>query len=197
MNRAFLIAVLCFVFGISFFNVASARTNYGGKIAAAVTNVTSESQDESIGPILGFQVGGIITESVNSWFQLQVEALYSAKGAETEDGDFTLRLNYLEIPILAKFKLASIGDVGDRRVNFNVGLYNAFNLSNSVTLLGQKFDTDEIASHDIGLISGFDLMLTNKLGLDFRYSFGLSKLTKTGDKMTNIGMLLALSYYFN
>jgi len=167
---------------------------FGAKIAGGIANVTDGTQ--SIGPKFGLQLGGVITHNFNSWFALQGEALYSLKGAEgTAEGiTFAYNFNYLEIPILAKFKVGTFG-ANFSRVNLNAGLYNAFKLSGEVKVAGETFDASGLESHDLGLVIGTDAFISRNLNLDIRYNLGITNLAATGT-LKNIGLLLGITYYF-
>jgi hypothetical protein len=56
-----------------------------------------------------FVVGAFLQCASSGWFALQAEALYSQNGAKAqgEEGEVTLNLNYLRVPVLLMARLAS------------------------------------------------------------------------------------------
>ena len=57
-------------------------------------------------------IGAILGWEINEWFAVQVQPLWTQKGAEVQKYQFgdlpaTMNLEYLELPVLAKFKRAT------------------------------------------------------------------------------------------
>ena len=55
--------------------------------------------------LVGFHVGGFAEIKIIERLSIQPEVLFSTQGAKLEDGldDFDAKLNYINIPVLAKF----------------------------------------------------------------------------------------------
>lgn len=78
-------------------------------------NVSTLSVDDPANPDFGFDdqtdfvVGAFLQCASSGWFALQAEALYSQNGAKAqgEEGEVTLNLNYLRVPVLLMARLAS------------------------------------------------------------------------------------------
>ena len=115
---------------------------------------------------------------------MQVEGLYSQKGAKSsasEDGftfEQTIKLDYIEIPVLGNFTAAS-----NDRMSFHVlaGPSFGFNVgakSKSKEVFdGEEFEEevdidDDVKSADVGFIIGAAVR-TGQLIFDARYNFGL------------------------
>jgi hypothetical protein len=78
-------------------------------------NISTLSVDDPENPDFGFDdqtdfvVGAFLQCASSGWFALQAEALYSQNGAKAqgEEGEVTLNLNYLRVPVLLMARLAS------------------------------------------------------------------------------------------
>lgn len=129
--------------------------------------------------------GGFVTYSINDWVALQGELLYSQKGAESNQMilglpvDVTGKLDYIEIPVLAKLTIPTntiltpnifIGPAFSFLVSANVKAE-----SMGVTIIDE--DTkDNQESFDFGMVfgGGVDVKVgTGKLTADVRYVLGL------------------------
>lgn len=128
---------------------------------------------------VGFHLGVYGQIFSTEAFAIQPELLYTTKGSKTEwDGliDQTVKfnLNYLELPVLAVFKLGNAAEI-------HIGPYVAY-------LLGANIDTDgDLGGSNQELerdnFNAFDFGLTGGVGLNFgaiqigaRYNYGLSEI---------------------
>jgi hypothetical protein len=130
---------------------------------------------------LGFHAGIYYRMPMDDFFAIQAELLFNQKGADFSNAsiftdEISLRLNYIDVPILAVIKLGE---------NFNIhaGPYFGYLLGDpSGRLSGlidmqTSFDRDNFHRFDYGLSGGigFDL-LPLKFGV--RYNLGLSDIGK-------------------
>lgn len=112
---------------------------------------------------------------------LQVELLYDTKGSKYESSTFgtvnqeyKFNLNYLDLPILAVFKLGE-------SVEIHAGGYAGYLLSASSSTDGDwgsgndDFDKDNFRSLDYGLIGGIGFNL-GAAQIGARYNYGLAKI---------------------
>ncbi len=134
----------------------------------------------------GFCGGAFINHSIHNLLTIQLEVLYTQKGAKfmynpfTQIGpehEFTATLNYLEIPVFAKIVMPIKGVV---QPNLFVGPYIAYNLTakGMGTTPGDE-DLDYLTGTDFGALFGVGLdfcLPVGKLVLDVRYTFGLSSI---------------------
>jgi len=62
----------------------------------------------------GFAVGAFLNVSTGGFFSIQPEVLFSQKGAklQSEDGEATMKLSYVEIPVLLKVSPMLVGATG-------------------------------------------------------------------------------------
>ena len=125
---------------------------------------------------LGFY-GQILSSDV---FAIQPELLFSTKGSEIEYGgsffDQTVKYNlsYLDLPVLAVFKLGESAEI-------HVGPYVGYLLGAKISHEGDlgngadEIDKDNLKPFDYGLSAGFGLNFGN-FQFGARYNYGLAKL---------------------
>jgi hypothetical protein len=165
-----------------FAQVASGISGKGLKVGLNMANLTgSDVKNTKIK--MGFIGGGFITYSFSDLFAIEPEVLFVMKGAKSDVTNpvtlvkttESLKLNYIEIPVLLKVLLAGGGNV---KPNFYIGPAVDF-------LMSAKFNTtdvkDSFKSTNICLVGGVGadfLMGSNKLTVDVRYTAGMGTIAK-------------------
>src|SRR6476620_11456259 len=101
MKRIFLVAIAVMAFGFT----NAQQTRFGIKGGLNVSTVVGGDVDNTKS-LVGFHVGGLAEIHVVEKFFIQPELLYSTQGTKIDgpfgtDGD--VKLNYLNIPVLAKY----------------------------------------------------------------------------------------------
>jgi Outer membrane protein beta-barrel domain len=132
-------------------------------------------------------------------FALQPELLYSTKGSKAfYDGPFeqTIKynLNYLDLPVLAVFKLGKSAEI-------HVGPYASYLLNANVSYSGDlangddEIDKDQLKSYDYGLVGGFGMNF-GTIQIGARYNYGLVKIADSdaaelflGDSKNSVAQL--------
>ena len=141
-----------------------------------VTNLYVDDVD-SENPRYGFHVGVYTQLFESDVFAIQPEVLYSTKGTRAEDsnGSLDFNLNYLDIPVLAVFKLGDAAEI-------HVGPYFGYLLSANVNANsdgGLGFETepnrDNFKSWDYGLAAGIGFN-AGPVQIGARYNYGLQKI---------------------
>ena len=126
------------------------------------------SPDSRAGLVAGLFVHYPLREQVG----LQIEGLYSQKGAKVDDLgiDVDLRLDYVEIPVLGRFGLRASEDA---IVHIVAGPAFAFKVHDSLDV-GDFFGFDEIdiKPFDAGIAIGGGVTFRNVV-VDARYTHGL------------------------
>lgn len=103
------VCALFVVFLLSAGAATSSAQNYTAGIKAGVNfaniNIEGEGVDVSFDNRTGLVGGVFVVWPLSGAFGVQTEALYSQKGATLEEGGGTgtLKLDFLEIPVLARF----------------------------------------------------------------------------------------------
>lgn len=136
----------------------------------------------------GFMVGGYLNFKVPmSPLSIQPEALYTQKGAE--DGGATVKLDYLEIPVLAKFSFAP----GPVTPHVYFGPYVGFVLNSEISGGGASISIDNAQTDFGGVVGGgLDLNLgVTKLNAGIRYGFGLTDAFDGGQGKNGVFSIVA------
>jgi hypothetical protein len=133
---------------------------------------------------VGFHLGGYAQIPLKGKFSAQPELYYSNQGAKWGDDGKTV-LNYLQIPVLAKYKDASgfFAETGPQ-----LGVL----LSANDTYDGEKEDIKEyLKKSDFSWVFGAGYQVTAKLGVYARYNLGF---TKWYDEEKNSLIQLGVNY---
>ena len=156
----------------------------GPKLGMNLTNLYGSDVEES-GFKSGVCLGAFMTFNISSVFAIQPELLYTQKGDKYEDEDEffgTLKawtmLDYLEIPILAKFSIPTKGKVTP---NLFFGPAVAFKTRSKGRLeiegLSVEVDIEDVSGVDLGLALGAGVGIVAGPGevvVDARYTLGLT-----------------------
>lgn len=137
-------------------------------------------------PLIAYHGGLTVAYKFNDHFMIQEDFLYSLQGAKLKSdilGTQEIKLSYLQVPILLKYRTTS-GFFAE------AGAQTGILLKEAVTGLqsGQKF----AKKIDASAVGGLGYQSKMGLGLGVRYSYGLTKVSETpsaalGDfKNTNI-----------
>lgn len=135
----------------------------------------------------GAVLGVIFGCQVNPWFSVQVDPAFTQKGAEIpnwETGDLpaSLRLDYLEIPVLAKFKYA-MPAAAQSGLFGTVGPTFGFNTHDKLEVRGAQENVNQgINGFDFGLAvgAGYDIVTGPGIAtFDVRYVIGLTDIFKS------------------
>ena len=182
-SKFFISMLLVFVL-VSVTRVAIAQDSdnslrVGIKGGLNVTNLwTDEVTDDN--PRYGFHLGVYTQLFESDVFAIQPEILFSTKGAKFEDdsddfdGSLDFNLNYLDIPILAVFKLGDAAEI-------HVGPYFGYLLSAKSNIDGDiDFDEDDIdrdnfKAWDYGISAGIGFNV-GAVQLGARYNYGLQEI---------------------
>jgi len=163
----------------------------------------------------GIVAGGFALIDFNGAFALQPEVLYVQKGAQVElefenplSGETTsitntLKLGYIEVPVLAKFQIPLEGNIAP---NIFAGPAVAFNINAEQEAEGGGESgtadlSEAVSTADFGLQVGagvdFDIGSGRTIMLDARYEFGLSSIPSEGDAdITNQGIRITAGFGF-
>lgn len=212
--KRFSVMALVIVFGLVLTQDLHPK-RFGIKSGANFANVYNVEDALDYETKIGFIVGGFYRFDLNNHLAIQPEAYFSMKGTNgggtetydyfggtiTETYDYTFKLNYLEIPVLLKYKIPTSGKL---KPSLFLGPCVAFKLS--ARLIGsykyeetyvypgdsgyysyeENFDeeVDAVERTDFGLVIGAGLdieMGSGSLLIEARYNLGLSGLSKFAD----------------
>lgn len=189
-----ILPVILMGFVISCGAVEHAKAQYnsaraGVKGGVNVSNLYVDDVDDENARV-GFHAGVYGQVLSTEAFALQPELLYTTKGSETTfdgiiDQTIDFNLNYLELPILAVFKLGEAAEI-------HLGGYASYLLNANIDYSGdiangdEELDRDNFKSFDYGLVGGFALNFS-ALQIGVRYNYGLAKIADDDIAETVLG----------
>lgn len=159
MKKIIFTVVLAFVFG--FVNAQERQDMaFGAKAGLNLANITNADGSSTL---LGFHVGFFAEFMLGDNFAVQPEVLYSAQGAEFDDGD--LKLDYITIPVMLKYYVAA-------PFSLEIGPQVGFLVSAEELGVDIK---DDVKSTDFGINFGAGYDITPNLIIGARYNLGLTR----------------------
>jgi hypothetical protein len=140
------------------------------------TGVTNKS-------LTGVHFGLFAKLPITSKVAIQPELYFTTKGGELTyqnvfvDGTAKFNLNYIEVPVLAVFKIF-------KGFNFQVGPYASYLVNSKVTNASDvtfnfedNIQSGDFKKFDTGIVAGFGIEV-KKVEIGVRYNFGLLKVGK-------------------
>jgi len=139
---------------------------------------------------LGFNVGLYGQILSTDKFAIQPELLYSTKGSSAQYGgainqQITYNLNYLDLPVLAVFKLG-------KATELHFGGYASYLLNANISYKGDfangtdPIDKDNLKSFDYGLAGGLGVNFGD-VQVGARYNYGVVKIANSNAARSLIG----------
>jgi len=143
------------------------------------TLAVNEADDET--SRVGYNFGVFGRTNPDSPLGLQVELLYSTKGSTTNystlfgliEQEVDFNLNYIELPVLASFRVGEI-------VDFQLGGYAGYLVGAKASSSGdlgsgsEELDRDNFKSLDFGIAGGVAFNVGTNVQVGVRYLHGLS-----------------------
>lgn len=189
MKKIILMAVMALATVSSFAQHAVGTFTIQPKVGLNLANVTDGDGDIRVGAVAGAE----FEYQISDIFSLSAGALYSMQGCkgEVEGYDATVKLDYLNIPILANVYVA-------KGLAVKLGIQPGFNVTSkaSVEKSGTKVttDLDGIESVDFSIPIGLSYEINNFV-IDGRYNLGVSKIMDGSDSKNSV-FQLTLGYKF-
>jgi hypothetical protein len=165
--------VLILIAGVSF-ATAHAQIQFGVKAGANLSTFTGNDA-QGVKSLAGFNGGVFANIPIAKSFSFAPEILYSTKGGKWDSTDYTpaysLHANYLDIPLLFKYKHSS-------GFNVETGPQIGFLLSAKVKADGVSTDAkNDFKSTDFAWDFGIGYDLSNiPVGIELRYNLGISNI---------------------
>lgn len=193
MKRIILAAIAVMTFGFA----NAQQTRFGVKGGLNISTVVGGDVNDTKS-LIGFHVGGFAEIHVVEKFFIQPELLYSAQGTKVDGplgSDVDLKLNYLNIPVLAKYYFV------ENKFSVEAGPQLGILLSAK----GNGTDVKDLTrSTDFGFNLGAGYNFTENLSVGIRYTIGLSPLSGKDidntedyyDSAKNSNLALSLAYKF-
>ncbi len=196
MKKLFLAVVAMMVSATTFAQNEVGQLTIQPKVGVNIANITdSDGADPRIGLAAGAEFEYGITDNIG----LSAGVLYSMQGAKaTEDGaDCTLKLDYLNVPILANFYVA-------KGFAVKLGVQPGFKLSSKakVKVSGASVEVDandiegvNVKSIDLSIPVGVSYQYQN-IVLDARYNWGVTKIIEDSDSKHSV-FQITVGYKFS
>jgi hypothetical protein len=164
----------------------------------ASTAMISAAQDmngSEFGPRWGWVLGPSLKYVVSDGLEIQVDVLYSQKGAKSTDPPIEVNIDYIEVPVLLKFRLKPSG------LRVLVGPYFAFRVTpqNKIVKVEGELTAPfkELKKYDWGLTLGVSFPFPPIPGIiiEPRYSWGQREIFQGGHATTS-AISIMLGYDF-
>lgn len=192
MKKIILAAIAVMAFGFT----NAQQTRFGVKGGLNLTSFAGGNYYDAKS-LVGFQVGGFAEIKIIERLAIQPEVLFSTQGAKQNGGalgDFDSKLNYINVPVLAKFYITKQFTVeAGPQIGF---LVSAKNNGNDAK--------DGFKSVDTGFNFGAGYNFTDNVSVGLRYTVGLSNIADYDvnsaqqyyDSPKNSVLALTLAYKF-
>ena len=156
----------------------------GFDIGANFSNsITSYNSNYKTGSIIGLNAGLTLDLPIIYPLSFAPEVLFSQKGyeANTADGDFTQRTNYIEIPLLAKFHLSPMFNIFvGPQLSYLLSTTNTY--SNGFTTSSEHFyENNNGHKSFLDGVIGVSFDLNRSVDLHGRYTIDLQQTDSNGN----------------
>lgn len=176
-----------------------AQTKFGVKAGVNFANVNGD--DVEMDSKTGLVFGAFAKFELSEKFAFQPELLYSAQGAKATtswegiDYDVTDKINYLNIPLMAKFYATEGFSI---QAGPQIGFLLSAKEKEEAMGLSDEYDIkDNMKGVDFGLNFGVGYELPMGLGFDLRYNLGLTNIADSDETdIKNRAIQLTASWAF-
>lgn len=179
-------------FGLS--TATAQEVSFGAKAGVNIANVSSDDIDNT-SSLTSFHIGAVANIALSEEFLLQPELFYSEEGYTYKiDGSADVKLNYLNLPILAKYMIVD-------GLSIEAGPQIGFLLSGKIKYDGISADIkDQLKSTSFSAAMGLGYKLDSGINFAARYNLGLSNIVdfegSEGAKAKSNVFLLSVGYMF-
>ena len=160
MKKLILFAALA-IFVIA--NSNAQDINFGAKAGVNFASITGDDTD-GFASRTSIHAGLVVEIVISETFSFQPEVLYSGQGATEDSGDGELNLDYINVPLMAKFYVAE-------GFSLEAGPQVGFLMSAEVD--GEDIK-DYVKGIDFGVNFGIGYKMEGGLNFGARYNLGLS-----------------------
>jgi hypothetical protein len=183
MKNVFLVIVL---FALGFTNVNAQGIDVGIKGGLNFASISGDNTGDA-DTVTSFHFGAVAELSLTDKFSFQPELLYSGQGYSVDD--FTVELNYINVPLMAKYYLTE-------SLSLEAGPQLGF-------LISAKDESEDIKEFlnevDFTANLGLGFKLSDTLNVAARYNLGLSDINNRqdfNDKYKNGVFQISVGYNF-
>lgn len=192
MKKLFLAVVAMMVSATTFAQNEVGQLTIQPKVGVNIANITDAvGADPRIGLAAGAEFEYGITDNIG----LSAGVLYSMQGAKAseESVDYTLKLDYLNVPILANFYVA-------KGLALKLGVQPGFKLSSKVKgeasgVTAELEVEDGVKSVDLSIPVGLSYQYQN-IVFDARYNWGVTNIVEDSDSKHSV-FQITVGYKFS
>jgi len=182
---------LILITSLAFAPINAQDINFGAKAGINLSTLQPDLNDPAARTSI--HLGGMAEIPINEMFSIQPELLYSSQGVKDKsDNDEVVRINYITLPVLAKYYLIEA-------LSIEAGPQFGFLLSSEFEDNGETTDlTDDTKSVDVGFALGAGYKLESGLNFGIRYYLGsdINKIGEDPDKFKNRVFQISAGYFF-
>ena len=177
---------IALLIALTIFGITQANAqNFGFKGGYNYSSFNGEvAKDNTLKGLSGFYVGALLELPLGDVLSLQPEVIYSRQGAAWEK-DYNIpilgkgslkndiKLDYLNIPVMAKVNLGPLFLQGGVQFGFLVGKPETSSTVNGRRVT-EELDKDAYASFDFGVGAGLGVNLNQHFFIEARYTHSLT-----------------------
>ena len=166
--------------------------NFGVKAGYNYSTLSGETSSIStIEGLSGFYIGGLVELPISNMLSIQPELIFSRQGVDLRQGlknlsirtdTSEIRLDYLNIPVMAKVNLGPIFLEGGVQFGFLVNKPKVDSYIANV-YLRNLLDKDSYNSFDFGVGAGLGVKLNQRFFVETRYTYSLTNVFEPNDKL--------------
>lgn len=183
--------ILAVTFSISSLVVLAQNPHphFGLKAGLNIADLKVENGAD-LDPRASFYIGGLAHIHMTRNFALQPELYFSSQGAKSDDPDYSINLNYINLPILVQYMTGT----GFRlQTGPQIGALLSAKQKLGSTSTNMK---DDFNSIDFSWAFGAGFVSNSGLGIDARYNLGLNDIAEGNSKVQNRVLSIGLFYQF-
>lgn len=193
MKKMFLAAAMMLVSVATFAQNAVGQITIQPKVGLNIANVTDA---DDVDARIGLAAGAEFEYGVTDMIGVSAGLVYSMQGYKFSEGNYdtTVKLDYLNVPILANVYVAP-------GLAVKLGVQPGFKLSSKVKIEGSgtsiegESDDDGVKGFDLAIPVGVSYQYQNFV-LDARYNWGVTKVFDDGDSKNSV-FQITLGYKFS
>ena len=173
--------------------------DFGVKAGYNYSTFSGETSSLStIEGLSGFYIGGLVELPISNVLSIQPELIFSRQGVALRQelkgfgfnvsiNNADIRLDYLNIPVMAKVNLGPLFLQGGVQFGFLVGKPEVNRLTN--TSLFPLLDKDSYNSFDFGVGAGLGFNLNRRLFVEARYTHSLTNVFDPNDNLFKTSLI--------
>lgn len=160
---------------------------FKGGLLLGINGAQVDGDDQSGYDKFGIMGGAFIYTPISPYWDIQLEIEYMGKGAQSvstaDEGyqtEFTINLNYIELPVLMKLDLSSTNINTLKSFSFVGGLGFGYLFDPSQTL-SSLYPTTQInfRSFELSAVLGFEYQLNDMFSVLGRFSYSITPIAHT------------------